>query len=81
MKTILRSSQVSGSNATHDQEKLEKFLERTMEDGTVIDGVVSQVGPDQGSVCHVLPGLDCQPKPHPALHARQPRSATLSLRA
>ncbi|SCU91614.1 LADA_0F11012g1_1 [Lachancea dasiensis] len=34
--------ETSGSNKEHDDTKLEAFLEKAMEDGTVLDGVVAQ---------------------------------------
>ena len=34
--------ETSGSNADHDNEKLNAFLERTMEDGLILDGTVAQ---------------------------------------
>ncbi|GLE03755.1 hypothetical protein PINS_up012657 [Pythium insidiosum] len=34
--------ETAGSNATHDMEKLEAYLERAMEDGLVVDGTVAQ---------------------------------------
>ena len=34
--------ETSGSNKEHDDAKLEAFLEKAMEDGTVLDGVVAQ---------------------------------------
>ena len=34
--------ETQGSNNSHDQEKMESFLQRCMEDGNVIDGVLAQ---------------------------------------
>ena len=34
--------ETQGSNADHDNLKLEAFLEKAMEDGNVVDGVVAQ---------------------------------------
>ncbi|KAL4440007.1 hypothetical protein ABPG75_003008 [Micractinium tetrahymenae] len=49
--------ETSGSNAAHDGEKLERFLEDVMGEGLVIDGVLAQDGTQARQMWHIREGI------------------------